>query len=198
FSCPHTRGSLGERGFPRREFSPKAGVQPVQATQQSPGPDHQNIGACFTLGLLTQIRQTPGDQKTLCRPRKPGNRARFQTETLPDLHKTGLRTWTATDIIHGADRAENHFGIGRLRRFTKRKERTLDLQRIVSELKAERDRLNWAIEALDGETSSGVTKRSAGSAPRSGRRRGGITPEGRRRLSLAMKKRWAERRKKSS
>jgi len=31
-----------------------------------------------------------------------------------------------------------------------------------------------------------------------GTERGGLTPEGRRRLSLAMKKRWAERKKKGS
>jgi hypothetical protein len=30
------------------------------------------------------------------------------------------------------------------------------------------------------------------------RKRGGLTPEGRRRLSLAMKRRWAERKKKQS
>ena len=30
------------------------------------------------------------------------------------------------------------------------------------------------------------------------RKRGGLTPEGRKRLSIAMKKRWAERKKKSS
>jgi hypothetical protein len=30
------------------------------------------------------------------------------------------------------------------------------------------------------------------------KKRGGLTPEGRRRLSLAMKKRWAERKKKTT
>jgi len=73
----------------------------------------------------------------------------------------------------------------------------LDLQKILSELGAERDRINRAIEALDGiASSSAVTKKHVGGARRSGRRRGGITPEGRRRLSLAMKKRWAQRKKK--
>ena len=33
---------------------------------------------------------------------------------------------------------------------------------------------------------------------RNAQKRGGLTPEGRRRLSLAMKKRWAERKKKTS
>jgi hypothetical protein len=75
----------------------------------------------------------------------------------------------------------------------------LDLQEILSELKAERDRIVRAIKALGGKaTSSSATKTRATGARRSGRRRSGITPEGRRRLSLAMKKRWAERRKKRS
>lgn len=75
----------------------------------------------------------------------------------------------------------------------------MDLQKILSELKAERDRIVRAIEALGGKaTSSPATKTRANGAKASGRRRGGITPEGRRRLSLAMKKRWAERRKKRS
>ncbi len=75
----------------------------------------------------------------------------------------------------------------------------MDLQKILSELRAERDRINRAIEALDGiASSSALTKKRAGGARASGRRRGGITPEGRRRLSEAMKKRWAERKKKRS
>ena len=72
----------------------------------------------------------------------------------------------------------------------------MDLQKILSELGAERDRINRAIEALDGiASSSAVTKKHVGGARRPSRRRGGITPEGRR-LSLAMKKRWAQRKKK--
>ena len=69
----------------------------------------------------------------------------------------------------------------------------MDLQRILSDLKAERDRIARAIAALTGGTAS--SGRSMG-RPKGSRRRGGITPAGRRRLSLAMKKRWAERRKK--
>jgi hypothetical protein len=69
----------------------------------------------------------------------------------------------------------------------------------LSELKAEKDRIDRAINALDGKaSSSAATKTRAVGAPASGQRRGGITPEGRRRLSLAMKKRWAERGKKRS
>ena len=64
-------------------------------------------------------------------------------------------------------------------------------------LRAERDRIVRAIEALLGiASSSPVTKKRAGGARATGRRRCGITLEGRRRLSLAMKKRWAERKKK--
>ena len=75
----------------------------------------------------------------------------------------------------------------------------MDLQKMLSELKAERDRIDRAVRALDGiASSSPVKKKHAGVTRASGRRRGGITPEGRRRLSEAMKKRWAERRKKRS
>lgn len=79
-----------------------------------------------------------------------------------------------------------------------RKERTVDIETILSELREERDRINAAIVALQVGAVSPAEKRGGGSAKGSGRRRGGITPEGRRRLSLAMKKRWAERRKKRS
>jgi hypothetical protein len=80
------------------------------------------------------------------------------------------------------------------------KELILDLQRIVADLKKERDRLIGAIAALVGSVSQRTPKkRGAGAPPRAGvkrKKRGGITPEGRKRLSLAMKKRWAGRRKK--
>jgi hypothetical protein len=75
----------------------------------------------------------------------------------------------------------------------------LDLQKILSELRAEKDQIDRAIDALNGRaSSSAATKTRAVGAPASGQRRGGITTEGRRRLSLAMKKRWAERQKKLS
>jgi hypothetical protein len=79
----------------------------------------------------------------------------------------------------------------------------LDTDRIVEELKQERARLDRAIAALAGTTSPKVVTRKArvtaqqpGAAQET--KRGGMTPEGRKRLSLAMKKRWAERRKKGS
>jgi len=77
----------------------------------------------------------------------------------------------------------------------------LDIQAIVKELKRERDRLSTAIEALEG-TDLPPTPRKASpianvpAPPAKKRRR--LTPEGRKRISDMMKKRWAERRKKIS
>ena len=75
----------------------------------------------------------------------------------------------------------------------------LDLARIVSELKSKRDRISRAIALLENE-STRTTRRVATPikmAPSKKRRRG-LTPAGRKRLSEAMKKRWADRKKKSS
>ena len=78
----------------------------------------------------------------------------------------------------------------------------MDTDRIVEELKQERTRLDRAIAALDGQASPKVVARKARVTAQPGAsqetKRGGMTPEGRKRLSLAMKKRWAERRKKGS
>jgi hypothetical protein len=75
----------------------------------------------------------------------------------------------------------------------------LDLKRIVTELKTERDRLGRAIAVLEGLdlSKSPVRLNATGftAGPRAMKRRGSITPEGRRRLSELMKKRWAERRR---
>ena len=80
------------------------------------------------------------------------------------------------------------------------KEAFLDLQTIVAELKRERDRLSKAIAALEGTDMRRTSLRSAAvvssRAPRKRKRR--LTPEGRKRLSEMMKKRWAERRKQAS
>jgi len=76
----------------------------------------------------------------------------------------------------------------------------LDIQAIVKELKRERDRLNTAIVALEGADVP-LTPRKASpvadvpAPPAKKRRR--LTPEGRKRISDMMKKRWAERRKKA-
>jgi hypothetical protein len=83
-----------------------------------------------------------------------------------------------------------------------REEGSLDLERILADLKQERDRLDGAIAALEGANLPRTSrmKRGTRTSPPTAkaRRGGGLTPEGRRRLSLAMKKRWAERKKKDS
>lgn len=80
----------------------------------------------------------------------------------------------------------------------------MDIQKIVSELEREKDRIGRAIAALVESASSSLTTWKSGRTGKTAapgkrtRRRGGITPEGRRRLSLAMKKRWAARKNKRS
>ena len=73
----------------------------------------------------------------------------------------------------------------------------MDLQKIVSDLTAEKDRIVRAIEALLQSPSKRGPKKGVKRRQAAGRK-GGITPEGRRRLSLAMKKRWADRKRKKS
>ena len=75
----------------------------------------------------------------------------------------------------------------------------MDINSIVVELKKERDRLDRAIAALDGEASRNGAKRTPVRAV-AHKRAGGsrLTPAGRKRLSEMMKKRWAERRKKAA
>ena len=76
----------------------------------------------------------------------------------------------------------------------------MNTQRIVSELKAERNRLDKAIAALDGANTGGAVAGNANSrkAAQAPRKRHHLTAAGRKRLSMLMKKRWAERRKKAS
>ena len=74
----------------------------------------------------------------------------------------------------------------------------MDLDNIVAQLKSERDRINRVIGLLEGNT---PPKTRVGRPPASARatmqprRGGGLTPAGRRRLSEAMKRRWAQRRR---
>jgi hypothetical protein len=81
---------------------------------------------------------------------------------------------------------------------TNLQEGTLDIETIVEELKKERDRLSKAIAALEGEAPTAEAARVDGSdQDNRGKRTGvGLTPEGRKRLSDVMKKRWTEARKK--
>ena len=75
----------------------------------------------------------------------------------------------------------------------------MDLDRIVSELKSERDRISRAISLLENESTKIVRKNAASSKmAASKKRRSGLTSAGRKRLSEAMKKRWADRKKKGS
>jgi hypothetical protein len=78
----------------------------------------------------------------------------------------------------------------------------LDLKSIVTDLKQERDRLDRAIAALNGLDSTAAVSRKkmplAAPASANGHQRRGLTPAGRKRLSEAMKKRWAGRRKKGA
>jgi len=76
----------------------------------------------------------------------------------------------------------------------------LDITRIVADLKSESERLSRAIAALVGigsaeaKTGKGAPKATAVKR----KKRGGITPAGRKRLSEMMKKRWAARKRKGS
>ena len=73
----------------------------------------------------------------------------------------------------------------------------MDIERIVADLKKEKERIDRAIEALQKVGSSGGVGKTSGSVSTvSNKQKRGLTPAGRRRLSLKMKKRWAERRKK--
>jgi hypothetical protein len=76
----------------------------------------------------------------------------------------------------------------------------LEIEKIVAELKGERERLNQAIVALEGLSPRAAAKGSAvpNLVTRRKKKRDRLTPEGRKRLSELMKKRWAERRKKGA
>jgi hypothetical protein len=82
----------------------------------------------------------------------------------------------------------------------------MGVQEIIAELRNETERLNQAIAALEGVSSrQGTTKNRASvktvtavkmrQASTGKKTRRGMTEEGRKRLSEAMKKRWAARRK---
>jgi hypothetical protein len=69
----------------------------------------------------------------------------------------------------------------------------METNRILAELRAERDRIDRAIAAIEGLNSTG--RRIAGRPPKAGatrRRRGRMSAAGRRKLSRLMKQRWAQ------
>lgn len=80
----------------------------------------------------------------------------------------------------------------------------MNIAEIVRQLKAERERLTKAIEALEGievGSESVAGKHSIRTAPKPTAAKGqgnGLTPAGRKRLSELMKKRWADKRKKAA
>ena len=66
----------------------------------------------------------------------------------------------------------------------------MDIQSIIADLQEERDRLQQAIDTLAGTTGS------TSNGVRRGRKPGRhMSADARRRIGLAMKKRWAERKK---
>jgi hypothetical protein len=78
----------------------------------------------------------------------------------------------------------------------------VNVQTILTELKRERDRLNRAIAALEESDSSVASSKRVtvvSNATTNGKGQGrNLTAAGRKHLSEVMKKRWAERRKKTS
>jgi hypothetical protein len=77
----------------------------------------------------------------------------------------------------------------------------METARCIEELRAERDRIEKAITAMLGIHSTGngrgrPPKSASSSTNGRRRRRNRLTPAGRQKLSMMMKKRWAERRKK--
>ncbi len=73
----------------------------------------------------------------------------------------------------------------------------MDIENIVAVLRSEFDRISQAIGLLENDA---LTKARVGRPPGSGtknrgpKRRGQLTPAGRRKLSESMKRRWAQRR----
>jgi hypothetical protein len=81
-------------------------------------------------------------------------------------------------------------------------EEKMDVGTMISDLRSEAERISRAIAALAGLGTSGPGRKRGTTASRKGpskkRKRGGLTAAGRKRLSMLMKKRWAERKQKGS
>ena len=71
----------------------------------------------------------------------------------------------------------------------------MDLDSIISELRREQDRIGRAIAALLDDAAVVRRGRPPKATPKP--KSGGMSPEGRRRIALAMKRRWAAQRAKS-
>ena len=74
----------------------------------------------------------------------------------------------------------------------------MNIRKIVDQLKAERDRLDHAISALESISPNGASSGPIGKPIIRRRVRRRLTAAGRKKLSDMMKKRWAERRKKKA
>lgn len=73
----------------------------------------------------------------------------------------------------------------------------MDIQKVIAELKAERDRIDHAILALTGARKSGRGPgRRPGSLSSSGAKGRTMSPAARKRISATMKFRWAQIKKK--
>ena len=68
-----------------------------------------------------------------------------------------------------------------------------DMSGILNAMKQERDRINAAIQALEGGVTRGRRPGAVGRPKRKGRRR--LSPAARRRISEAAKARWARAKK---
>jgi hypothetical protein len=73
----------------------------------------------------------------------------------------------------------------------------MDTQKILESLKAERDRIERAIAALDGTGTVGTRRQRAASATYYKRGFRGMSAEARRRISEAQKRRWAAHKKRT-
>jgi hypothetical protein len=80
---------------------------------------------------------------------------------------------------------------------------SMNIAEIVKQLKSERERLTSAIQALEGIEGGSQGAARNGSKPATEAKaakhaNNGLTPAGRKRLSELMKKRWADKRKKTA
>jgi hypothetical protein len=68
----------------------------------------------------------------------------------------------------------------------------MDTTDIIKQLTAERERIDAVIKLLSGTTNAPGRGRPKGSKnAKAPKKRGGLSPEGRKRIAEAMKKRWA-------
>ena len=74
----------------------------------------------------------------------------------------------------------------------------MDIQDLISELRTERNRLDQAISALEGLASSAPRRGRPPKAASAGGKRGTMSAAARKRISAAMKQRWAKWKGKSA